>query len=93
MRGCVSSSAEFFDSTGSRFCLRHKGSERVLVEEARRMVGTLLKENPGFSTEFARRKLFYLKRPEQLKLYLDGLALAAVTVHLPQLIRGCSHCP
>jgi hypothetical protein len=42
------------------------------------VVRTLLKENPDFSIVFARRKLFYLKRPEQLKLYLDGLALAGV---------------
>jgi hypothetical protein len=50
--------------------------------ERHKVVRTLLKENPDFSIVFARRKLFYLKRPEQLKLYLDGLALAGVTSRL-----------
>jgi hypothetical protein len=27
---------------------------------------------------FARKKLFYLKRPEQVRLYLDGLKEAGV---------------
>ena len=30
------------------------------------------------SIAFARHKLFYLKRPEQLELHLDGLELAGV---------------
>jgi hypothetical protein len=38
----------------------------------------LLEQCPDFSVEFARRKLFYLKRPEQLELYFDGLADAGV---------------
>ena len=45
-------------------------------DEARRSVADLLAEKPGFTTAFAKRKLFYLKRPEQLKLYLDGLRMA-----------------
>ena len=48
------------------------------LDEARRSVEKLLAENPAFTTAFAKRKLFYLKRPEQLKLYLDGLAMAGV---------------
>jgi adenylate cyclase len=48
------------------------------LDEARRSVEKLLVENPAFTTAFAKRKLFYLKRPEQLKLYLDGLAMAGV---------------
>ncbi len=47
-------------------------------DEARRSVEKLLAENPGFTTAFAEQKLFYLKRPEQLKLYLDGLLMAGV---------------
>ena len=46
--------------------------------EAGRSVEKLLAEKPGFTTAFARRKLFYLKRPEQLKLYSDGLRMAGV---------------
>ncbi len=47
-------------------------------DEARRTVAKLLAEKPGFTCAFAKRKLFYLKRPEQLKLYLDGLRMASV---------------
>jgi adenylate cyclase len=45
---------------------------------ARRSVARLLKERPDFTTDFARRKLFYLKDPEQLRIYTEGLALAGV---------------
>ncbi|MDH3753166.1 MAG: winged helix-turn-helix domain-containing protein [Acidimicrobiia bacterium] len=38
----------------------------------------LLAECPGFSIQYARDKLFYLKRPEQLDLYIGGLRLAGV---------------
>ena len=37
-----------------------------------------LKKKPGFTREFAKQKLFYLKRAEQLELYLDGLENAGV---------------
>ena len=46
--------------------------------EARRTVERLLAEQPAFSRVFAEKKLFYLKRPEQLKLYLEGLDKAGV---------------
>jgi adenylate cyclase len=49
-------------------------------DEAGRMVERLLAEQPAFSCAFAEKKLFYLKRPEQLKLYLDGLDKAGVPV-------------
>ena len=39
---------------------------------------SLLRQCPSFSLEFAREKLFYLKRPEQLDLYLGALADAGV---------------
>ncbi len=48
------------------------------LDEARRSVEKLLVENSAFTIAFAKQKLFYLKRPEQLKLYLDGLAMAGV---------------
>ena len=47
-------------------------------DDARRVTANLLADRPDFSVRFARRKLFYLKKPEQLQLYLDGLALAGV---------------
>jgi hypothetical protein len=47
-------------------------------DEADATVRALLHQCPEFSLDFARRKLFYLKRPEQLELYLGGLAEAGV---------------
>lgn len=38
----------------------------------------LLKENPKFSKTFAEEKLFYLKKQEQLELYLKGMEMAGV---------------
>ncbi len=43
-----------------------------------RAVARLLAEKPNFSYAFAEKKLFYIKRPEQLALYLDGLRKAGV---------------
>jgi len=48
------------------------------VDEARGMKERLLRESPLFSRAFAREKLFYLKRPEQIELYLKGLEIAGV---------------
>jgi len=59
----------------------HKAVALALLgrrDAARKTVGRLLAEKPGFSRAFARKKLFYLKRPEQLQLYLDGLEKAGV---------------
>ncbi|WP_428356882.1 winged helix-turn-helix domain-containing tetratricopeptide repeat protein [Methyloprofundus sp.] len=38
----------------------------------------LLKELPEFSCAFAREKLFYLKRQEQIDLYIHGLEMAGI---------------
>jgi adenylate cyclase len=46
--------------------------------EAAAAVRLLLHKRPGFTLEFARRKLFYLKRADQLDLYLGALAQAGV---------------
>ena len=42
-------------------------------DEARRAITKLLAEKPGFTCGMAQQKLFYIKRPEQLEIYLDGL--------------------
>jgi adenylate cyclase len=47
-------------------------------QEAKRTVKKLLQQNPHFSITFARAKLFYLKMPEQIELYLNGLKMAGV---------------
>ena len=47
-------------------------------EETRQMVERLLHEQPAFTCAFAEKKLFYIKRPEQLSLYINGLKQAGV---------------
>ena len=47
-------------------------------EGAQKAVASLLRQKPGFSQAFARRKLFYLKDPGQLETYMEGLELAGV---------------
>lgn len=46
--------------------------------EARRARDRLMEACPHFTVEYARSKLFYLKRPEQLERYLVGLVRAGV---------------
>ena len=46
--------------------------------QASDIVAQLLAAKAEFTCAFARRKLFYIKRPEQLELYLDGLRKAGV---------------
>ena len=48
-------------------------------DEAQQMVERLQTEQPDFTRTFAKKKLFYLKRPEQLQLYLEGLDKAGVS--------------
>ena len=45
-------------------------------QDAKNAVKRLLQQNPAFSIAFAREKLFYLKMPEQIELYLEGLKMA-----------------
>jgi adenylate cyclase len=49
------------------------------LTEARASVTSLQKELPNFSCAYAKEKMFYLTRPEQISLYLTGLKLAGVT--------------
>ncbi|WP_455219917.1 winged helix-turn-helix domain-containing tetratricopeptide repeat protein [Kaarinaea lacus] len=46
--------------------------------ETKNAVKRLLQQNPHFSIAFAKEKLFYLKMPEQIELYLEGLKKAGV---------------
>lgn len=41
-------------------------------------VADLLQRKPDFSCSFARKRLFYLKDPDQLALYLEGLRRAGI---------------
>lgn len=59
----------------------HKAVALAYMDEggrAKRTVSQLLKERPDFSIDFARKKLFYLKDPDQVRIYLEGLSLAGV---------------
>jgi adenylate cyclase len=47
-------------------------------QEAQQTVKRLLQQSPHFSIAFAREKLFYLKMPEQIELYIEGLRTAGV---------------
>ena len=47
-------------------------------EEAARTVARLLAEKPDFSGAVAEKKLFFIRRQEQLALYMDGLRKAGV---------------
>jgi TolB-like protein/Tfp pilus assembly protein PilF len=59
--------------------LAHKAVALALLgrsKEARDAFAAALAEQPALSIRFARKKLYYLKRSEQLDRYLKGLALA-----------------
>ncbi len=59
--------------------LAHKAVALALLgkpQEARQAFAAAHAEQPALSVSFARRKLYYLKRAEQLDRYLEGLALA-----------------
>jgi TolB-like protein/class 3 adenylate cyclase len=47
-------------------------------DRARTALSDLSRVKPEFSLDFARRRLFYLKRTDQLESYLDGLRKAGV---------------
>lgn len=55
--------------------LGHLGDEA----KARSAAEDLLRIKPEFTVEFAREHLFYLKRPEQMAMYLEGLKKAGVS--------------
>jgi len=46
------------------------------AEEARQCIAQVLREVPAFTQNYARERMFYLKRPDQIELYQRGLAKA-----------------
>ena len=48
------------------------------IERARAEIDVVLAERPQFSIGFAREKLFFIKDPGQLDIYLEGLRRAGV---------------
>ena len=65
---------QFWTTAHKAVALAYLGDE----DRAKAQVAQLLREQPQFSCEFARRKLFYLKDKGQLNMYLEGLRLAGV---------------
>jgi hypothetical protein len=49
------------------------------VDATKAAVAALLQRKPEFSCAFARRRLFFVKNPVHLDLYLDGLLKAGIT--------------
>ena len=48
------------------------------VDELRDAKAELLQRKPDFSCGYAQKRLFYIKRPDQLELYVDGLRRAGI---------------
>jgi TolB-like protein/DNA-binding winged helix-turn-helix (wHTH) protein/Tfp pilus assembly protein PilF len=48
------------------------------TKELRTAVAELLQRRPGFSQCFARKRLFYVKKPAQLDVYIEGLRRAGI---------------
>jgi hypothetical protein len=48
------------------------------MERAKQELERVLRDRPNFSRNFARDKLFFIKDPEQLEIYLEGLRKAGV---------------
>lgn len=48
------------------------------LEELRPAVAALLERRPDFTCRMARKRLFYVKDPNQIALYLEGLAKAGI---------------
>lgn len=65
---------QYWTTAHKAVALAHLGDR----DSAQRSVTSLLKERPDFTLGFAKKKLFYLKDPEQLRIYMEGLALAGV---------------
>ena len=47
-------------------------------EELHAATAELLQRKPDFSCSFARKRLFYIKSPDQLELYIEGLRRAGI---------------
>jgi len=66
--------AQFWARAHLVAALGHLG-DREQTESA---LKDLLQVKPGFSVDYARERLFYLKRADQLETYIDGLRKAGV---------------
>ena len=67
-------SPAFAHRSASSFRSAFLGDER----QAESAVKELIQSKPEFSVEFARQHLFYVKRPDQIETYIDGLRKAGL---------------
>ncbi len=67
--------AQYWAKAHLAAALGHLGDDT----EATSAVRDLLTDKPDFSLDFARTHLFYIKRSDQLEIYLDGLRKAGVS--------------
>ncbi|MEM9032980.1 MAG: winged helix-turn-helix domain-containing protein [Actinomycetota bacterium] len=65
---------QYWTTAHRTVALAHLGRD----QEAAMARDKLLRIQPGFTVEYARSKLFYLKRPDQIEHYLGGLERAGV---------------
>ncbi len=65
---------QYWASAHRAAALGHLGRD----ENAHAAVADLISQQPKFCRRFAAKKLYFIKRPEQLQLYLDGLRKAGV---------------
>lgn len=65
---------QYWTTAHQAVALAHLGRPDDALAAVRR----LLAQQPLFSIEFAAEKLFYIREPQQLQLYMDGLARAGV---------------
>lgn len=65
---------QYWASAHQIVALAYLGKEKEAANRAEKIV----EEIPEFSIAFVKEKLFYLKKPEQIELYLEGLKKAGV---------------
>ena len=65
---------QYWASAHQAVALAHLGR----LDEANYFIKKVLQEIPRFSLRFARQKMFYLKKQDQVELYLQGLELAGL---------------
>jgi hypothetical protein len=67
-------SAHYWTTAVKASALGHLGR----VEEAAKAICDLKKRCPGITTDFVRRRLFYIKDENQIATYIEGLRLAGL---------------
>ena len=48
------------------------------IDDAKKLAGIIIKQNPGYCLSFVKEKLFYLKKQDQIDMYIESLKKAGV---------------